>query len=734
MKPLFSYLFIICVVLAQLAAARPPRSINEQQFLGQVETMSESQQKEDSSVPGHNNFTYGPVPEKNQLFQLDFLEVSPSPMTTDRFVFILLRGRLLKPKETPVEITDNLANATASLTVSAILESGKHEDPITYTAPFRTTPLALGGHISIHEMGGSEVDYLTYDTLHDILVYYQAPSMFVKTGMYTFEIVTRLEDGTCIFAYSVTQWLKGDMREPEINAMGHRNLDMMPSATPTTRASGWNVRLTIGSEQDPRAFAGIYQAAGSNLVTFRDVCNELRLCFEFPKNNTSGEGSSNDGDDPWASISFALADRPDLSSEVRGLSFINGKLLDQPVPSLPTTHPKQQNVIEYHIVSHKTCDLPSSEPLDSHLKNGCAQHLPSPARRCDPRYLPPKKPFDPIITAKAPLRQKIKASPKRSRSGSSSPSEEDDDNYSEVNDMPVPRSIGIDKDTARNSFSAACLTKATYCAVSHQGEFPINTSIQVCHIVPQMQCHISPIGKNSAEVTTIEATSRSPKEAWENTWGAHNGILLRKDLHEHFHARLFSIHPKTSCIRVFVPCDTLIQFNGKTALVHPDTDRKALQHHYDMCCIENMAALRPNIDNTSPKSGIATRTLHIPGPSLPPTPDSKVRRAGDPYKRQRPVTPTPSQPRNASRQGSLVEEVEAEASPSKKEEGYKRRRLTKYQVVDSQTSPQFHRFLKDKNMREGYITPWNSDEFLAGVNKELPTFGTRQRARRLLWQ
>ncbi|KAI0114006.1 hypothetical protein GGR51DRAFT_546692 [Nemania sp. FL0031] len=173
--------------------------------------MPESEQKGNSNVPGYNNFTYGPVPKENQLFQLDFLEVSPSPMITDRFVFFLLRGRLLKPKDNPVQTTDNLANATASLTMSAALESGERLGPDTYSMPFRTTPLGLGGHISIHEMGKTEVDYLTYDSLHDILVYYQAPSMFVKTGMYTFEIITRLEDGTCIFAYSATQWLKGDM-------------------------------------------------------------------------------------------------------------------------------------------------------------------------------------------------------------------------------------------------------------------------------------------------------------------------------------------------------------------------------------------------------------------------------------------------------------------------------------------------------------------------------------------
>jgi hypothetical protein len=30
-------------------------------------------------VPGTNNATYGPVPEADQLFEIEFLEIAPSP-------------------------------------------------------------------------------------------------------------------------------------------------------------------------------------------------------------------------------------------------------------------------------------------------------------------------------------------------------------------------------------------------------------------------------------------------------------------------------------------------------------------------------------------------------------------------------------------------------------------------------------------------------------------------------
>ncbi|KAI1161392.1 hypothetical protein F5B18DRAFT_653698 [Nemania serpens] len=168
---------------------------------------------ENRGVFGNNNFTYGPVPRKDQWFDVEFLEVSPTPIDIDNFFFILLRGSLRKSGKLHVRTTDNLANATATLTMSATLKSGKPQGPDTWTVPFRTTPLNLQGHISIHETGGPEVDHLTYNGLHDILVYCAIPSMWVKSGMYTFEITTRLGDETCIFSLSLTQWLEGGMEE-----------------------------------------------------------------------------------------------------------------------------------------------------------------------------------------------------------------------------------------------------------------------------------------------------------------------------------------------------------------------------------------------------------------------------------------------------------------------------------------------------------------------------------------
>ncbi|KAI3340139.1 hypothetical protein F4824DRAFT_436017 [Ustulina deusta] len=512
--------------------------------------------------------------------------------------------------------------------------------------------------------------------------------------------------------------------------------------TPSMRAVGWNVYFTIGQGEDPSAFAGIYQVAGSDLVTFRHVCDELRLCFEFP---------TDDNNDPWASIAFALSDHPDFPSlSSPCTSFVTAELLDQPVPSLPPSRPKEQNVLKYHLICHRHCDLPSNSPLDTHLQARCAQHLPNPVRRRDPRYLPPNKtPSDPRLTI-MPLRRKLKARsqspPKRSASGSISPPKDgladaDDD---ELDSMLAPASMNIDVNEARriiNDFRSSCINRATCCAVSGEGEPwcpgpPIGPGVQACHIVPQQHYHLYPsIGdQHGDEDRPVEESPRRLQEAWQNTWNPRNGILLMKHLHQFFDARLFSIHPRTLRIRVFVPYNALTRFNGQKASVPASIDRKALRHHYEMCCIENMAAERPNLDATSPGiSRIATSGTGTPwsaSPDLSVTLSSRGTqmepgngRTGDPSKRWRPTPSDQSQPRDASGQDDLVEE--AEAALWKDGRGCKRRRLEDC-PVDNKTYPQ-HDWCQE-DMPQGHITAWNSREFLADVNWELRKFKARQLA------
>ncbi|EXK25118.1 hypothetical protein FOMG_18203 [Fusarium oxysporum f. sp. melonis 26406] len=127
---------------------------------------------------------------------------------------------------------------------------------------------------------------------------------------------------------------------------------------------------------------------------------------------------------------------------------------------------------------------------------------------------------------------------------------------------------------------------------------------------------------------SLEESNRRLKEAWQSTWNPRNGILLMKNLHEFFDARLFSIHPYTHRIRVFVPYDALTKFNGKKASVHTTIDRKALRHHYTMSCIENMAAGRPILDVISPSTSRMASGKATPltaRTDLPATPTSVSR-------------------------------------------------------------------------------------------------------------
>lgn len=378
----------------------------------------------------------------------------------------------------------------------------------------------------------------------------------------------------------------------------------MSAITPASRAAGWNVLFTIGPTRFPCTFAGTYQVVGSNLITFRDVCNELRLCFNFPNNTTCNESGSNN-DNPWDSIAFALADRPDLSLEMRRLSVVHGEHLDKPVPSLPPIHPMEQDVLKYHIVFHETCSILPSEPLSLHLKR------------------------------KMPLRRTLQAgSPKRFRSGSNSPTNGLGDNNLEDIDMVAPKNLEINEEVAKktqNSFRHNCLARGNLCAVSRQGQpwclaTPVGPTIRACHIVPQIQYHVYPCGDDT---TTIDTSPRGLLTAWEKTWSPNNGILLGNSLHELFDARLFSIHPTTFQVRTFVPFDILIQYHGNKAFIHPETDINALRHHYEMCCIENMAAEKPQVEDyaslsTSMLSTRGKSELGTATPSLPPTPGSEV--------------------------------------------------------------------------------------------------------------
>ncbi|KAG5931308.1 hypothetical protein E4U59_000425 [Claviceps monticola] len=502
----------------------------------------------------------------------------------------------------------------------------------------------------------------------------------------------------------------------------------MPNAaiTPSMRAVAWNVHFTIGGNVDPVTFAGIYQVPGSNLVTFRDVCDELRLCFECPY-----DGSQSDNEVPWDNVAFAISDIGSASVDA-GLSLVTKEAFDQAVPSLVPSRPKEQNVLTYHIYYHAKCSQPPGSPLESHLQAKCAGHISNPTRRRDPRYLPPNKsPSDPKLTV-MPLRKKLKArfvSPgKRSASGSTSPTKELEEGFG---NLLVYEDLQIDLDEARkttNEFRSSCLNRATCCAVSGEGESwcpgpPIGPGVEACHIIPQHHYHVYPVVDRDMEDAALETSSRMLKEAWQSTWSSRNGILLMKHLHQFFDARLFSIHPRTLLIRVFVPYNALTKYNGQKAVVPNTIDRRALRHHYEMTCIENMAAERPLLQATSTTTSRITSDMATPltaKTDLPATPapeDDGNKREGGPIKKLRPNYPDQSQRKDGSLPGDMLHGVSIVKSMA--ERGRKRRDL------DGDETCSVAAWL-DQDAGARFITSSNSTNFLNDVNWELHKFKRRR--------
>ncbi|KAK7414161.1 hypothetical protein QQX98_006947 [Neonectria punicea] len=499
------------------------------------------------------------------------------------------------------------------------------------------------------------------------------------------------------------------------------------------RVHGWNVHFLAG--QNPFHFAGLFQAEGSDLVTFRDVVDELRLCFEFT--NAAPE------QDLWGDIAFSLTGRPSSSGS---WSFVAEQDLDQPVPSLPSSNPKQPNILRYHLVHHKSsdCNLPSNSLLVAHLKAKCAQHLPRPARRRDPRYLPPKKPSSDARFSRMPLRRTLKSragsqSPsKRSASGSVSPRKDglndaNDANDEDVASMVTPPTMDIAVDFATKTiaaFRSSCLVSASRCAVSGKGESWCNSptigpALQACHIVPQQHYHVYPgidIPDDDVDGNS-EGSPRHLQEAWQQTWSPKNGILLMSHFHELFDQRLFSIHPETFRIRAFVPYDVLIEYNGRQACMPLNIDPNALRHHYDMCCIENMAAQLPLVELASPStsriSTPGTTTPFISRSNLSATPtsgrmDPGVGVAGDPSKRLR----------STHDQGQSNEQNDtAEQEEAIDERVYKRRRVQDYEIDDNETHP-YDGWLRDD--QGSCTTLVNNREFLADVDRKLRMFQASQ--------
>ncbi|KAH6985459.1 hypothetical protein EDB80DRAFT_767932 [Ilyonectria destructans] len=521
--------------------------------------------------------------------------------------------------------------------------------------------------------------------------------------------------------------------------------------TPQFRALGWNVHLLCGPESD--RFAGLFHPPGSNSLTYRDIVNELRLCFEIPTNSGAEDDESTD---TWADIAFEYGgsvggnlqplDGDASTTAIPSPRMISGQYFDGSVstpPGDPLSDPARPPIVRLHVVRHAECRIALTEPLTAHLRAGCAKHIPYPSLRRDERYLPPNKASRDPRFARLPYRKTIRPTrgsqspPKRSASGSVSPTKDSRSNNEagdaeDATDLVAPPTLDIPLEQARQTMAAfrtSCLAASTTCAVTGKGRSwymnpNVGPAVQACHIVPQQHYHVYPVPSSFGN---SRCSPRRLREAWDRTWSAENSLLLLSHLHELFDARLFSIHPETLRVRVFMPYDVLLDYHGSVAQLSPIVDRRALRHHYQLCCIENMAAKMP-LSEASTSEAVSRSAAsgaispfesgsHTPIiPSVTSTGNGSSQGIpGDPSKQARPAPDEPAadQMGLGKAEGYILGETEEHGRK-------KRRRVTESKNAvwvydeESQSRDRFHDPYWD-----GCITPWNSHAFLADVNWEL---------------
>ncbi|PCD21792.1 hypothetical protein AU210_015595 [Fusarium oxysporum f. sp. radicis-cucumerinum] len=532
------------------------------------------------------------------------------------------------------------------------------------------------------------------------------------------------------------------------------------SITPVRRALGWNLVFLAGSQAEK--FAGVFSPPGSDTLTYRHIIDEFRLCFDMATVSRTP--------DVWHDIAFFQAGiqgglRRPVPNNATG-QIISGSNLDTPVETLPFTDVSEMmstpSVTRMHVVRHHDCNLNVSEPLETHIREGCAQHIPIPTRRREPRYLPPNKSSkDPKFT-QLPYRKTIRAksqspgkSPKRSASGLVSPTKnilEDSD----VTELITPPVLEMDIENAKqqiSSFRSSCLSSSRACAVTGKGrswfgDSTVGPTVQACHIVPQQQYHTYPTPQDPDMENPY--SSERLCQAWQLTWSVKNGILLLSHLHELFDARLFSIHPETFKIRVFVPYDVILEYHGREAIINWEMDTRALRHHYDMCCIENMTAQMPpwseDVVISQPQTPSVNSGAMSPfeaGPHVPRIAHDQGREgkipdeSGDPTKKPRRDEPKETDEKSVQYVSSTTDDLlgisrcdSTVALPDSVSGKNLKRTLEEQGEVDTKRQrvlldDEYTDYGSDAKLqtRLGYwpgrITPDNSQEFLSDVNYSL---------------
>ncbi|RAH68025.1 uncharacterized protein BO66DRAFT_421893 [Aspergillus aculeatinus CBS 121060] len=203
MKPILPQILSLCTAVLTFSSKAHP---TQQELLTSDDLMA------DERVPGDNDAIYDAVPKNDQIFEIEFLEIAPTPITADRVFFVYLRGDIPESKKKELALPDEgLINATLKVSASAVYPDGSIDNEDSATGPLRTTPFDDLAHLTIRNTSGVQVDYMASSGRSDILLDFQFLTMFLRSGMWTFKVDARAgdQDNTCLFAMKLTQWLEG---------------------------------------------------------------------------------------------------------------------------------------------------------------------------------------------------------------------------------------------------------------------------------------------------------------------------------------------------------------------------------------------------------------------------------------------------------------------------------------------------------------------------------------------
>ncbi|KAH8761670.1 hypothetical protein F5883DRAFT_500103 [Diaporthe sp. PMI_573] len=355
----------------------------------------------------------------------------------------------------------------------------------------------------------------------------------------------------------------------------------------------WNVRFMCGTD----AVAGIYQR--DNFLRVADVARELELCLVLK--------SPAPGAESWQPALLQRDARPGHGQQLLVLD-------KQDTTPFPT--PSSRNAVLYELVFHR--DSACASGGTHSLGDRCISRTELPTQRHDPRYLEIGRKFaDPRVPT-VPLRRM--AGTKRRSSSSVSVSMSNTTSASPARttgteDELPPTIISFEEARPRmDAFRSNVLTNGYTCAFSGMGKSWLpggvaGPGIEAAHVVPQLHWHTYPCD-DTMRVADINKPSEM-KQVWLRTWTFSNGLPMLSHLHKCFDARLISIHPETRRIRAFADYDILTQYHGQLAHLPEYIDSKALRHHWDMCCLENMRSSW--LEQESEQSTVES----IPTPRIP---------------------------------------------------------------------------------------------------------------------